>query len=122
MPDPATRLDAARTILVADDDDKIRDLLRAMIERGPHRVVETIDGAVALRAIERSGPDLVVLDLNMPDFDGPEVCRRLKGNAATRGLPVLMLTAATDPDDNDEHGAESETQHGSDFGTRGARN
>jgi CheY-like chemotaxis protein len=85
---------AARTILVVDDDDAIRALLRAMIERGPHRVIEAINGEAALSAIRRSRPDLVVLDVNMPGPDGPEVCRQLRADATTRGLPVLVLTAA----------------------------
>jgi CheY-like chemotaxis protein len=85
---------SARTILVVDDDDDIRSLLRAMIERGPHRVLEAADGAEALGVIRRARPDLVVLDVNMPELDGPEVCRRVRADAATRDLPVLVLTAA----------------------------
>jgi CheY-like chemotaxis protein len=85
---------ASRTILVVDDDDDIRGLLRAMIERGLHRVVEAVDGAEALELIRRARPDLVLVDLNMPEVDGSEVCRRVKADAATRDLPVLVLTAA----------------------------
>jgi CheY-like chemotaxis protein len=85
---------ATKTILVVDDDDDIRSLLRAMLERGAHRVVEAADGAEALAVIGRAPPDLVLLDVNMPDLDGTEVCRRVKAAPTTRGLPVLVLTAA----------------------------
>jgi CheY-like chemotaxis protein len=83
------------TILVVDDDDQVRGLLRAMLERGPHRVLEAEDGEEALALIGRVPPDLVVLDVNMPRLDGPGLCRRLKADGATRALPVLMLTAGT---------------------------
>jgi CheY-like chemotaxis protein len=83
-----------RTILVVDDDDDIRSLLRAMLERGSHRVFEATDGEEALAVIGRTTPDLILLDVNMPDLDGPEVCRRVKADPATRDLPVVVLTAA----------------------------
>jgi DNA-binding response OmpR family regulator len=83
------------TILVVDDDDNIRGLLRAMLERGAHLVVEAEDGREALALIERVPLDLIVLDVNLPDVDGPELCRRVKADEAKRRLPVLMLTAAT---------------------------
>jgi CheY-like chemotaxis protein len=86
---------STRTILVVDDDDDVRGLLRATIERGVHRVVTADDGEEALRTIALAAPDLVLLDVNMPGTDGPEVCRRLKADPATRAIPVLMLTAAT---------------------------
>jgi CheY-like chemotaxis protein len=100
MHEPARRpASTPRTILVVDDDDDIRGLLRAMIERGPHRVLEAVDGQDALAVIRRAPPDLVLLDVHMPEADGPEVCRRLKADAATRRLPVLMLTAAVQDED-----------------------
>jgi CheY-like chemotaxis protein len=70
-----------------------------MIERGPYRVEEAADGAEALAAIGRARPDLVVLDVNMPGLDGPEVCRRVRADATTHGLPVLVLTAAARDED-----------------------
>jgi two-component system phosphate regulon response regulator PhoB len=91
---PRSGATVARTILVVDDDEDIRSLLRAMLERGAHRVLEAADGEEALEMIARALPDLVLLDLHMPYLDGPEVCRRVKADPATRDLPVLMLTAA----------------------------
>jgi CheY-like chemotaxis protein len=84
-----------RTILVVDDDATIRGMLRALIERGPHRVAEAVDGAHALELIGRAAPDLILLDMNMPRVDGAEVCRRVKSDPATRAVPVVMVTAAS---------------------------
>jgi DNA-binding response OmpR family regulator len=86
---------AVKTVLVVDDDDDIRSLLRATIERGTHRVIEAVDGEEALDVIARALPDLVLLDVNMPGLDGTDVCRRLKAGAATGAVKVLLLTAAT---------------------------
>ena len=96
---PAAGRPAARTILVVDDDDDIRSLLRTTIERGSHRVEEASDGEEALLLIGRARPDLILLDVNMPGIDGPAVCRHIKADAATRGVTVLMLTAATQDSD-----------------------
>jgi DNA-binding response OmpR family regulator len=86
---------AVKTILVVDDDDDIRSLLRATIERGTHRVIEAVDGEEALGLIARALPDLVLLDVHMPGLDGTDVCRRLKAGAAPGAVKVLLLTAAT---------------------------
>jgi CheY-like chemotaxis protein len=94
-----THRSVPRTILVVDDDDDIRSLLRAMLERGAHRVLEAVDGEEALGLIARALPDLILLDVNMPYLDGPAVCRRIKADAATWGVPVLMLTAAAQAED-----------------------
>lgn len=78
------------TILVVDDDAKIRDLLRLYVERERHRVVEAADGRAALEALERERPDLVLLDVMLPELDGISVLRRLR---RTSDVPVLLLTA-----------------------------
>jgi len=87
------------TILVVDDNEDTRGLLRAMLARGAHRIVEAEDGEEALALIGRAPPDLIVLDVNLPGIDGPEVCRRVKTGAATRAVPVVMLTAAIEEED-----------------------
>jgi DNA-binding response OmpR family regulator len=91
----ATGASDVKTILVVDDDDDIRGLLRATIERATHQVLEAADGEEALSLIGRAPPDLILLDVNMPGVDGPEVCRQLKADAATVAIKILMLTAAT---------------------------
>jgi len=90
---------ATRTVLVVDDDDDIRGLLRATIERSLHRVVDAADGTEALGLIGRAAPDLILLDVNMPGLDGPALCRWVKANPATRSVKVLMITAATQDED-----------------------
>jgi DNA-binding response OmpR family regulator len=78
------------TVLVVDDDRKIVGLVRAYLERDGHRVVAAHDGRTALNTFTAEHPDLVVLDLMLPELDGYEVCRRIRAEGDT---PILMLTA-----------------------------
>ena len=81
------------SILVVDDESIVRGVVSAALERDGHTVREAPDGRSAVAEAERALPDLVVLDVGLPDFDGWEVCRRLR----TRGdVPVLFLTALAD--------------------------
>jgi DNA-binding response OmpR family regulator len=81
------------SILVVDDESLIRGVVSAALEREGHSVREAPDGRSAVAEAEHSLPDLVVLDVGLPDVDGWEVCRRLR----TRGdVPVLFLTALAD--------------------------
>ena len=84
------------TVLVVDDDPKIRDLLRLYVSRDGHRVVFAADGLEALRAAEEQAPDLVLLDVMMPGLDGFEVCRRLR---ETSDIPIVLLTARSGDSD-----------------------
>ncbi|MBI4301753.1 MAG: response regulator transcription factor [Chloroflexi bacterium] len=81
---------AGKRILVVDDEAKIVDILRLYLERDGYEVMTASDGQKALEAAAQRQPDLVVLDLNLPDMDGLEVCRVLR---RTSNLPVIMLTA-----------------------------
>jgi two-component system, OmpR family, response regulator MprA len=78
-------------ILVVDDDDAIRRMLQRTLTAEGYDVTATGAGGAALAAIERSVPDVLVLDLGLPDLDGVVVCRRLRDKGLA--LPVLMLTA-----------------------------
>jgi two-component system response regulator MprA len=78
-------------ILVVDDDDAIRRMLERTLAAEGYDVAGASGGGAALVAIERSVPDLLVLDVRLPDLDGFAVCRRLRGKGLA--LPVLMLTA-----------------------------
>jgi two-component system response regulator ResD len=77
-------------ILVVDDDERIRQLLRLYLERDGYRPVEAIDGPTALRAAGESRFDLVLLDVMLPGIDGLEVCRQLR---ETTDTPIVLLTA-----------------------------
>ena len=80
----------ARTILVVDDEPKIRELVRLYLEQAGYVVAEAADGPEALERHARIAPDLVVLDLMLPGLDGMEVTREIRRRAET---PILMLTA-----------------------------
>lgn len=84
---------SARTILIADDDPHIREVLRFALAKAGHSVIEAEDGEQALERAARDAPDLVVLDINMPRMDGLEVCRRLRADG---DLPILFLSSRDD--------------------------
>lgn len=81
-------------ILVVDDEPEIVKMVAKIMESKGHRVTIARDGQEAVDAVGRECPDLVILDLNLPKIDGFEVCRRIKSDAATKHVPVVMLTAA----------------------------
>jgi two-component system, OmpR family, response regulator MtrA len=82
-----------RLVLVADDEEDILRLVTMIIERSGHQVRPVRNGAEALEAIRDVRPDLVVLDISMPEVDGLEVLRLLRADEATAELPVLLLSA-----------------------------
>jgi two-component system phosphate regulon response regulator PhoB len=81
------------TVLLVEDERDIADLVRYHVEKAGMRVVHAADGGTALRLARAELPDVVVLDLMLPGLDGLEVCRQLRREAATRRLPIIMLTA-----------------------------
>ena len=81
----------SEAILVVDDDASIRRMLERTLLADGYRVELVADGGAALASVERSVPDLVVLDLGLPGMDGVEVARRLR--AKKLATPILMLTA-----------------------------
>lgn len=87
---------AARRILVVDDEPTIADSVAARLRAEGFTVATAHDGPAAVTAADTFEPDLVVLDIMLPGFDGLEVCRRIQAGHA---LPVLMLTARTDETD-----------------------
>ncbi len=80
-------------ILVVEDESDLAELVAFNLKQAGHLVTTAGDGATALAEIQRQTPDLVVLDVMLPDISGFEVCRRLRRAEATASLPVLMLTA-----------------------------
>jgi two-component system alkaline phosphatase synthesis response regulator PhoP len=89
MPSPSESQPPLR-ILVVDDDDNVRRLVAAYLEREGYEMLEASDGEAALRDLARLSPDMVILDVMLPGLDGFEVARSMK---ARRDLPILMLTA-----------------------------
>ena len=86
----------AQTILVVEDETKIRSLLRGYLERAGFSVLTTGSGAEALTLVASAAPDLVLLDLGLPDVPGETVAREIRRSGRT---PILMLTAKTGEED-----------------------
>ncbi len=80
-------------VLVVDDDPMILHLVRLNLELEGHEVVEAADGRSALHAVREDPPDVVVLDIMLPEVDGLEVCRRLQQDPVTAKVPVVLLSA-----------------------------
>src|SRR5687767_10986823 len=83
-------------LLIVDDEENNRMLLRDTLEAQGHVVREAKSGAEALRLIEENPPDAVLLDVMMPLMDGYAVCRRIKETSRSAHVPVLLITALTD--------------------------
>lgn len=99
-----------RRVLVVDDDELTREILATILDLEEFEVTLADDGEQALASVAESVPEVVVLDVMMPGIDGFEVCRRLKGDAATADLPVILLTARGSADDRragEEAGADA---------------
>lgn len=86
-------------ILVVDDDKKIVRLVRSYLEQANFQVLTAYDGEGALHIIRRDRPDLVVLDLMLPDRDGWEITRLVRSDPALAKLPIVMLTARVEDTD-----------------------
>ncbi|HWB19665.1 MAG TPA: response regulator [Phycisphaerales bacterium] len=80
-------------ILIVEDEREIANLMRFHVEREGFNALVVHSGRLALDAVNAQVPDLVLLDLMLPDVDGLEVCRRLKWTPATRSVPIIMVTA-----------------------------
>ena len=112
METKAIETDVAESLLlIVDDNEQNVELLQAYLEPIGCGIEVAYDGVEALARVEeadRPKPDLVLLDVMMPRMSGFEVCRKLKDNPATRGIPVMMVTALNDVGDI-ERGVESGT-------------
>jgi len=88
-----------KTIFVVEDEEDIRELIHYHLKREGYRVEGTGDGQEALKMIARKIPDLIVLDLMLPGLDGLEICRTLKKEPRTAGIPIIMATAKGEESD-----------------------
>lgn len=87
---------AGTTVLLVDDEDQLRRVLRDLLEREGYEVLEAGDGGEALDQLDRHAPDIMVLDLNLPGIDGYSVLSQIRSRPATSDLPVIVLTARGD--------------------------
>ncbi len=84
------------TILVVEDDLLTIKLITAMLETKGYKIHAVVDGRQSLRAAKQSRPDLILMDVSMPDMDGIEACRQLKADPDLKQIPVVFITSNTD--------------------------
>jgi len=90
------------TVLVVDDEDDLLSLLEYNLEQEGFEVLLARDGVEAMEQTREHKPDLIILDVMMPKMDGIEVCERLRKDAHLRTIPIMMLTARTEEEDQVE--------------------
>ena len=90
---------ASQTVLIVDDDPNVVALTRLYLERDGYRVLAAGDGARGLALARQERPHLVVLDVMLPRLNGLDVCRALRREPDTQGMPIIMLTARVEEDD-----------------------
>ena len=88
----------AKLVVCIEDEPEMIDLVKLILSRKGFQVVGAMGGREGLEAIQAQKPDLVLLDLMMPDMDGFAVCRALKENPQTAAIPIIMITARDDLD------------------------
>ncbi len=106
----------AATILVVEDDERMRAGLARAFESEGHRVLACGDAAEALRELHKEGCDIVVLDVELPGVSGLALCRLLRAQAATRRLPVIILSSH----DREDYKVEAFAAGADDFVVKGA--
>lgn len=84
----------AKKILIVEDDDNIRELLRLYLEREDYEIIEAENGAVGMTRFKADSPDMILLDMMMPVMDGWQVCREIRESGST--TPIIMITAKGD--------------------------
>ena len=90
------------TIMVVEDNEPSRDVLSRRLERRGYRVLFAVDGRQAVSVAHATKPDLILMDLGLPGIDGFEATSQLKGHAATRHIPIIVLSAHAMTNDRDK--------------------
>jgi len=85
-------------VLLVEDEEQLRRVMKDLLQREGYRVAEARDGVQALDEVDRFAPDVIILDLNLPGLDGYGVLSQLRSRPATREIPVMVLTAKGDED------------------------
>ena len=86
------------SVLIVDDEPMTRNLLRLMLERAGFTILEAEDGLMALEMLSEELPDVLLLDVMMPNMDGLTVCETLRAQPETAALPIILLSARTRPE------------------------
>ena len=95
---PAAARGAGTCVLLVEDEEQLRRVMKDLLEREGYTVAEARDGVQALDQVDRFAPDVIILDLNLPGIDGYNVLTQLRSRPATRAIPVVVLTAKGDED------------------------
>jgi DNA-binding response OmpR family regulator len=85
-------------VLLVEDEEQLRRVMKDLLQREGYTVAEARDGIQALDEVDRHAPDVIILDLNLPGLDGYGVLAQLRSRPATREIPVMVLTAKGDED------------------------
>jgi DNA-binding response OmpR family regulator len=85
-------------VLLVDDEDQLRRVMKDLLERDGYKVFEAGDGAQAIEQVDIHAPDILVLDLNLPGLDGYGVITQLRSRQTTEHIPIIVLTAKGDED------------------------
>lgn len=89
-------------IMIVDDEFDIRLVLSMTLEDSGYEVVQAVNGSEALASVRSINPDLILLDINMPEMDGFQVLEQLKTNRDTSSIPVVMISARSRPRDRED--------------------
>jgi twitching motility two-component system response regulator PilG len=87
-----SQMQKGRKILVVDDSATVRKLISSKLEKSGHEVLSAVDGVDALELIKEFIPDLILLDIMMPQMDGYQVCKLIRSNEATKDVPIVMIS------------------------------
>jgi len=98
-------------ILVCDDDDDIRGMLKDLLELNHHIVIEATDGAQAFAMAEAHRPHLIIMDVVMPGLYGTAATKRLHDVPETKNIPIIIFSGTTDQDVLDKVGIQAEKEH-----------
>jgi len=119
MMDEQTIAAQTQRILVVDDSEDMRDLIQRLLERAGYRVVVAEDGQASLTQAKLHQPDLILMDLSLPDMDGWEAVRHLRKMPEFRTIPIIAVTAHVSPQEEERAMAAGCTAHiGKPFDTR----
>ncbi len=100
-------MDGHRKVLDVDDDESVREFVSAIMAAEEWEVVEGVTGVEAIDLAESEQPDLIMLDVNMPEMDGFEAFRRLRTGIMTKDIPIIMLTAINTDEPGEQHDEQS---------------
>ena len=99
LKDESEKVDKRTIVLVVDDDKNIINIIQDFLEPDQFEVIAASNGKEALGMVFIKSPDIVILDMMMPEMDGLTVCKELKNNTRTRDIPIIVLSARTSMDE-----------------------